>query len=55
MPSPKQTYHPPFAPPFLGVREVQVEFGFVGKLQGLKYGYQFALLDLFERPAKQDR
>jgi hypothetical protein len=35
MPSPKQTYDPPFAPRSLGVREEQVEYGLIGRLQGL--------------------
>ncbi len=40
MPSPKQTYDPPSAPPSLGVKEEQVEYGFIGKLQSLKYEYR---------------
>ncbi len=40
MPSPKHTYGPPSAPPSLGVKEEQVEYGFIGKLQGLKYEYR---------------
>jgi len=51
MPSPKQTYDPPSASPSLGVKEEQLEYGFIGKLQGLKYEYQFALPDIFGKPA----
>jgi type I restriction enzyme R subunit len=40
MPPPKQTYDPPVAPPNLGVKEEQLEYGFIGKLQGLKYEYR---------------
>jgi len=40
MSSPKQTYDPPSAPPSLGVKEEQLEYGFIGKLQGLKYEYR---------------
>lgn len=40
MPSPKQTYGPPRASPSLGVKEEQLEYGFIGKLQGLKYEYR---------------
>jgi len=40
MPSPKRTYDPPSSPPSLGVKEEQVEYGFIGKLQGLKYAYR---------------
>ena len=40
MPSPKQTYDPPPAHPSLGVKEEQLEYGFIGKLQGLKYEYR---------------
>ena len=39
MPSSKHPYEPPPAPPNLGVREEQVEYGVIGKLQALKYGY----------------
>jgi type I restriction enzyme, R subunit len=45
MPSPKQTYDPPTAPPSLGVKEEQVEYGFIGKLQGLKYQYRADIRD----------
>jgi hypothetical protein len=31
MPSSKQTYKPPSPPPSLGVKEEQVEYGFIGK------------------------
>ena len=40
MPSPKLTYDPPSVPPSLGVKEEQVEYSFIGKLQGLKYEYR---------------
>lgn len=40
MPSPKHSYAPPSAPPSLGVKEEQVEYGFIGKLQSLKYTYR---------------
>lgn len=40
MPSPKQTYDPPSAPRSLGVKEHQVEYGVIGKLQRLKYEYR---------------
>ena len=40
MPLPKQTFALPSAPPSLVVREEQVEYGFIGKLQGLKYTYR---------------
>ena len=40
MPSPKQTYDPSPAPPSLGVKEEQLEYGFIGKLQGLMYAYR---------------
>jgi type I restriction enzyme R subunit len=40
MPSSKHPYEPPPAPPNLGVREEQVEYGFIGKLQALKYEYR---------------
>jgi type I restriction enzyme R subunit len=40
MPSPKQTYDPASVPPRLGVREEHVEYGFIGKLQGLKYTHR---------------
>jgi type I restriction enzyme, R subunit len=40
MPSPKQTYDPSPVPPNLRVTEEQLEYGFIGKLQGLKYEYR---------------
>lgn len=40
MPSSKQTYDLPSARPSLGVKEEQLEYGFIGKLQGLKYEYR---------------
>lgn len=40
MPSSKLTYDPPSSAPSLGVKEEQVEYGFIGKLQGLKYEYR---------------
>lgn len=40
MPPRKQTYEPPSAAPSLRVKEDQLEYGFIGKLQGLKYEYR---------------
>jgi type I restriction enzyme, R subunit len=40
MPAPKATFGPPAHAPTLSVREEHVEFGFIGKLQGLKYEYR---------------
>lgn len=40
MASSKQTYDAPSAPPSLGVKEEQLEYGFISKLQGLKYEYR---------------
>ena len=40
MPSSKLTYDMPSVAPSLGVKEEQVEYGFIGKLQGLKYEYR---------------
>lgn len=40
MAPPKQTYDPRPTPASLGVKEEQVEYGFIGKLQGLKYGHR---------------
>ena len=40
MSPPKQTYGPPSAPPSPGVKEDQLEYGFIRKLQGLKYEYR---------------
>ncbi len=40
MPSHKQTYDPTPAPPTLGIKEEQVEYGFIGKLQDLKYEHR---------------
>ena len=45
MPLPKQTYELPSAPPSLGVKEEQVEYGFIGKLQSLKYAYRSDIRD----------
>ena len=45
MPSPKQTYDLPPQPPSLGVREEQIEHGFIGKLQNLKYEYRDDIRD----------
>lgn len=36
MPSPKRTYDTPSAAPSLDVKEEQVEYGFIVKLQSLK-------------------
>ena len=40
MPPSKHTYDPPLTPPSLGVKEEQVEYGFIGKLRALKYEYR---------------
>ena len=40
MPSSKLTYDLPSAMPSLGVKEEHVEYGFIGKLQGLKYEHR---------------
>ncbi|CAN7560215.1 type I restriction endonuclease subunit R [Acidovorax sp. LjRoot118] len=40
MPSPKQTYDSLPALPNLGIKEEQLEYGFIGKLQSLKYAYR---------------
>jgi type I restriction enzyme, R subunit len=40
MPPPKQTDDMPSTAPSLGVKEEQVESGFIAKLQGLKYEYR---------------
>ncbi|MFO1252227.1 MAG: type I restriction endonuclease subunit R [Inhella sp.] len=40
MSPPKHIYVPPSAPPNHGVKEEQVEYGFIGKLQSLKYEYR---------------
>jgi type I restriction enzyme, R subunit len=45
MPSSKRTYDTPSAAPSLGVKEEQVEYGFIGKLQGLKYEYRSDIRD----------
>ena len=45
MPSSKQTYDLPSAPQSLGVKEEQVEYGFIGKLQKLKYEYRADIRD----------
>ena len=45
MPSNKQTYERPSAPPSLGVKEDQLEYGFIGKLQSLKYEYRSDIRD----------
>lgn len=45
MPSPKHTYDSPSAPPSRGVKEEQLEYGFIGKLQGLKYEYRQDIRD----------
>lgn len=46
MPSPKQNYDPPSAPLNPGVKEEQIEYGFIGKLQSLKYEYRSDIRDL---------
>ncbi len=40
MPTDQQPAAPSSAPPGRGVKEEQVEYGFIGKLQGLKYEYR---------------
>lgn len=45
MPSKKQTYERPSAPQSLGVKEEQLEYGFIGKLQSLKYEYRSDIRD----------
>lgn len=40
MPSSKPTYDPPSGAPSLVVKEEHIEYGFIGKLQGLKYEYR---------------
>lgn len=40
MSTPKQTYDLPPLPPGLGVKEEHIEYGFIGKLQNLKYEYR---------------
>jgi type I restriction enzyme R subunit len=45
MPSSKATYELPSDASRLVVREAQVEYGFIGKLQGLKYDYRSDIRD----------
>ena len=45
MSSPKQRYDSPSAPPSLDVKEEQLEYGFIGKLQSLKYEYRADIRD----------
>ena len=45
MPSSKFSYEPPSSVPSPVVREEQVEYGFIGKLQGLKYEYRADIRD----------
>jgi type I restriction enzyme R subunit len=45
MPSSKISYEPPPSVPSAVVREEQVEYGFIGKLQGLKYDYRADIRD----------
>ena len=45
MPSKKQTYERPSAPQSLWVKEEQLEYGFIGKLQSLKYEYRSDIRD----------
>lgn len=51
MASPMQTYDPPSAPPSIGVKVEQVDYGFIGKLQGLKYEYRPDMAQADGRPA----
>ena len=45
MPSSKLTYAQPSGAPSLVVREEHIEYGFIGKLQGLKYEYRTDIRD----------
>jgi type I restriction enzyme R subunit len=45
MPASKHSYGPAPTPPSLGVKEEQVEYGFIGKLQSLKYEYRDDIRD----------
>lgn len=46
MPSPKSTYDLPPGSPSLAVKEEHIEYGFIGKLQNLKYDYRDDIRDL---------
>lgn len=45
MPQSKDTYTPPTDPPHFAVREDTIEYGFIGKLQSLKYDYRDDIRD----------
>lgn len=45
MPSSKSTYDLPFGAPSQLVKEEHIEYGFIGKLQGLKYEYRADIRD----------
>lgn len=45
MPSPKSTYPLPHGATGHAVKEEQIEYGFIGKLQGLKYEYRADIRD----------
>ena len=45
MPSSKLTYDQPSSAPSLVVKEEQIEYGFIGKLQSLKYTYRDDIRD----------
>ena len=53
MPSFPITYELPSGATKLAVKENQVEYGFIGALQKIKYEYEFVLPDIFEQPAKR--
>jgi len=55
MPSSKFTYDLPPSTPSPLVREGQIEYGFIGKLQGLKYEYRADIRDraALERNARE--
>ncbi|WP_296753182.1 hypothetical protein [Thiobacillus sp.] len=45
MPNSEDTYSRPSKPPSFAVREDTIEYGFIGKLQGLKYEYRDDIRD----------
>ena len=45
MPNSKDTYSRPSKPPSCAVREDTIEYGFIGKLQSLKYEYREDICD----------
>ena len=45
MPPPQFTYDQPVGKPSHVVREEQIEYGFIGKLQNLKYAYREDIRD----------